>query len=70
VPKRLTRADIERIREEVKAWNRGDRGNHTEPATVQMKLSCGHEDGVKPGIDPTKAICGQCRAKAMRSTQG
>lgn len=51
MPKRLTRADIERIREGIKAWNSGGQANHTAPATVRMKLSCGHEENVPPLLD-------------------
>jgi hypothetical protein len=69
MPKRLSRERIDQIRAEVKALNRGDRRSDPAPATVRMKLSCGHEDDVPPGLDPNKSICGQCRAKSMRSTQ-
>jgi hypothetical protein len=68
MPKRLSRADIERIRERVKAWNRSGQRD-AAPPTVRMKLSCGHEENVPPGLDANKAICSQCRAKSMRSSQ-
>jgi hypothetical protein len=66
----LSRERIEQIRAEVKAWNRGERSSDSPPQTVRMVLSCGHEDNVPAGLNPDKAICGQCRARSMRSTQG
>jgi hypothetical protein len=70
MPRRLSRERIEQIRAEVKALNRGERQSDPAPATVRMKLRCGHEEEVRLGLDPTKSICGQCRAKSMRSTPG
>jgi hypothetical protein len=70
MPKRLSRAEIERTREEVKAWNHSGQADDAAPPTVRMKLSCGQEENVPAGLDPNKSICSQYRAKGMRSKQG
>jgi hypothetical protein len=67
VPKRLTRQRIEEIAEEVR---RSRENPKPLPQTVRVLLSCGHEDNMPPGIDPAKAVCGQCRAMSMRSKRG
>jgi hypothetical protein len=69
MPKPLSRERIEQIRAEVNAFNRGDRRTDPGLPTVRRKLRCGHEENVPPGLDPNNAICGQCRAKSMRSAQ-
>jgi hypothetical protein len=66
MPKHLSGERIAQIREEVR---RARANPKPDPPTVRILLSCGHEEDVPAGLDPNKSICGQCRAKSMRSTQ-
>ncbi len=42
-------------------------GPPVEPPRERMRLKCGHEENVAPGLSPATAICSQCRQKSLLS---
>jgi hypothetical protein len=64
VPRRLTKADHERIIREVRE---SENCPPVEPLMVRAMLACGHEDEIPESMNPANAFCRQCIQESMRS---
>jgi hypothetical protein len=71
MPRRLTRADRDRIAQEV----REHKPPKPQPTERLVRLSCGHEEWHRVAEGEThwlemQAVCGACRTKQMLSGHG